>query len=254
MPETNESLLDAAIGRNAAAVISLPSAGIMRNHKTRFLGLTQDGFYVEATSPEDNALIDNVITAGSMVGVAFKSGFTSVLFATSIVQRIPNFQVSPTVAVEALQCVYPNHFRQQQRRQSYRVTLPIDHHIGCKVSRIPEHVLIGDRPQPSCEIHSSIVDLSISGLGLRCPLDRDKKPVKAILHERLRICLTYQNAELIVEGRTVHRRDLETGITILGIQFKKLEKDLEGRQALAKLTDIVGFLQREEVKRLRQSA
>ena len=254
MSESNQELLDSAIARNAAAIISLPSAGIMRNHKTRFLGASPSGFYLESTTGDDQEFIDAVINAGSMVGIAFKSGYTSILFATSLTERKSNFVVSETLSCEALHCVYPNQFRQHQRRQTYRVTLPLDHQIGCRVWRIPEHVLLHDRPQASTEIQASIADLSVSGIGLRCPLGRDKKPAKVATNERLRIALTHKNEELIVEGRLIHRHDLDSGITTLGVQFKKLEKDLEGRQILAKLTDIVGFLQREEVKRLRQTA
>jgi hypothetical protein len=35
------------------------------------------------------------------------------------------------------------------------------------------------------------------------------------------------------------------------VQFKKLQNDLEGRQNVAALTQIVGELQRDEVRRIR---
>jgi hypothetical protein len=40
----------------------------------------------------------------------------------------------------------------------------------------------------------------------------------------------------------------------MGIEFKKLESDLEGRQLLAKLNELVGNLQRDEIRRLRHAA
>jgi hypothetical protein len=52
----------------------------------------------------------------------------------------------------------------------------------------------------------------------------------------------------------MHKRVTENNHAIMGIQFKKLEKDIEGRQTLVKLTELVGYMQREEIKRKRQAA
>jgi hypothetical protein len=54
-----------------------------------------------------------------------------------------------------------------------------------------------------------------------------------------------------VEGRVIHARLLPGGAIASGVNFKKLDKDLEGRRAMSKLTAIMGDLQREEVRRLR---
>ena len=65
----------------------------------------------------------------------------------------------------------------------------------------------------------------------------------------LRILLGWQGEELLTEGRVMHVRTLEGGGAAAGVQFKKLEKDLTGRQTLSKLTKLVGELQRAEIKR-----
>ena len=45
---------------NARLVLSLPSAGLLRHHKSRFLAIAADGIWIECP-PDDRALIDDLI-------------------------------------------------------------------------------------------------------------------------------------------------------------------------------------------------
>ena len=98
----------------------------------------------------------------------------------------------------------------------------------------------------------SVRDISIGGLGVML-LPKADEPPKAISGERLRLSLRYREyEELVLEGRMRYMPPAGSPTPIrCGIQFKKLENNLEGRQALAALTRIVGELQREEVRRTR---
>jgi hypothetical protein len=67
----------------------------------------------------------------------------------------------------------------------------------------------------------------------------------------MRIQLKCGDEEVLVEARMIHQRLVGENMLAAGVNFKKLEKDLEGRQMLSKLTSIVGRLQREEIQRQR---
>jgi hypothetical protein len=70
--------------------------------------------------------------------------------------------------------------------------------------------------------------------------------------QRLRVELKWEETELILDGSLrIVKTDDEGGAIRGGIQFKKLENDLTGRQAMATLTRMVGEFQREEVRRSR---
>jgi hypothetical protein len=254
MPHPNYVLLRDAIARNSPAVVSLPSAGMVRHHKTRLLAETPEGFWIEAVGGEDRPLIDSLMAENQPVGIAFKSGQTSVVLTALIREPQEPFKVNPETVVEAMFLAFPQDFIQQQRRKAYRVSLPAGHQIGLRLWRIPEHAILRDRPLASLELFANLQDMCVMGLGVRCRPGRDGQPAKAQPNERLRIMLTWEKNELLTEGRVMHKRTLESGLVEMGIQFKKLEKAIDGRQTLAKLTELVGYLQREEIKRLKQTA
>lgn len=251
MSNSNGSLLIEAIARNSAAVLSLPSAGMTRNHKTRFLAETAEGFWVESVGEEDLPLVASLIAEKAPVSIAFKAGPSMVIFTTLVRAQQEHFKVNAATSVRALLIGYPTDFSQQQRRQAYRVALPIDHQIGLKLWRIPEQANLRDRPLASQELFATLDDLSVSGLGVQCRPGRDGEPPRAIVQERLRIILSWGKQELMTEGRVMHKRALDSGLVVLGIEFKKLEKDYEGRQTMSRLTELMGDMQREEIKRRR---
>lgn len=245
-----DSLRD-AIARNSAAVLSVPSAGMVRHHKTRFLGEGPDGFWIESVSDE-RPVIQSLMEGDGPVGVAFKVGHNSVAF-TSVIRGIdPQYKVNEATAAEALYLPFPENFRMLQRRQVYRVPLPMTHDIGLKVWHVPEHAILRDRPLAVREVQVRMTNLSVSGLAAIARVGRKGEPPRMILGERLRIVMTWQEEELLMEGRVIHAREASVKDQVaFGIQFKRLEKDIEGRQVLSKLTEIVGVQQREEIKRRR---
>lgn len=247
-----DSLRD-AIARNSAAVLSVPSAGMVRHHKTRFLGEGPDGFWIESVADE-RPVIQSLMEGDGPVGVAFKVGHNSVAF-TSVIRGIdPQYKVNEATAAEALYLPFPENFRMLQRRQVYRVALPMTHDIGLKVWHVPEHAILRDRPLAVREVQVRMTNLSVSGLAAIARVGRKGEPPRLVQGERLRIVMTWQEEELLMEGRVIHARPSSVKDQVaFGIQFKRLEKDIEGRQTLSKLTEIVGVQQREEIKRRRAS-
>ena len=86
-------LLREAIARNATMVLSLPAAGRLRHHKTRFLADAGDGFWVAAVSDEPG-LLEELIGSQQPAGVSFRSGEFKVIFATPIQHFQPDFEIA----------------------------------------------------------------------------------------------------------------------------------------------------------------
>jgi len=249
MIDARYELLEQAISRNAPAVLSLPSSGMLRHHRTRFLCTGEGGFYVESV-PAEAALIDSLIISQAKVGVAFKSTPNKVVFAVPIWKRQPEFRINQSLAVEALLLPFPASMKSVQRRASYRVQVPSDSELLVRVWRIPEHAILRDRPSATFEVPICLRDISIGGM---CVLLRSgaQGPPTLAADQRLRVLLQHGQHEAILEGRVRHVRKTPDGSARLGVQFTDLQNDIQGRHVLSRLTHIVGILQREEVRRAR---
>lgn len=248
-----DNLLADAIARNAGLVISLPSAGMLRHHKSRFLGETPEGFWVES-APGENPLIDDLIAKQQNTGLSFKAGAQKVVFAARILKYDPQFRVNAETIVEALLIAHPKEVKAVQRRNNYRVRVPLDCGLRIRLWRIGEQVDLRDRPMAAQELSLHVKDVSIGGMGVTF-MPKDGQAARLTSEDRLRIEFEYKEVLLLMEGRMKHPSLIaSTTPTPAGVQFKALENNLEGRQALAAITKIVGELQRDEVRRLRLGA
>ena len=248
MIDASLDILHDAIARNAAAVISLPSAGVSRHRKTRLLAESDGGIWVGMEN-EDRALVDELLTSSSPVGVAFMNGPVKVVFATSILARRAEFNINADLQVEAACLRFPDAIKSVQRRSNYRVSIPSNSDLEVRIWRLAQHAMLRDRPTPSLEIKGKIKDLSGGGMAYLYQREADE-PAMA-MDQRLRIALQYQDFETVMEGRVRYVRVLPDASVRLGIEFKRLQDDFEGRQAMSKLNTIVGQLQRNEVRKLR---
>lgn len=254
MPSVDLNILAEAIARNSAVVLSLPSAGMLRHHKSRFLAdetnSGDDGFWIES-APGERALIDALIVNGQAAGLSFKAGTQKVVFASRVLRREPEFHVNADTVVEALLIARPKDVKAIQRRNNYRVRVPEDCGLRARIWRIGEHVYLGDRPMAAQELLVRVRDLSTGGVGVVF-LPKDGQAPRVTSEDRLRISLEYNDISMLIEGRMRHPSLISSPTpTPAGIQFKALEKNLAGRQTLAHLTKIVGELQRAEVRRMR---
>ena len=234
MTPADESTLHEAIARNMGAVVSLPSAGMLRHHKTRFLAEDAGAIWIQS-APEEGALVDELIAKKTPVGMSFKSQVLKVIFTAPILERKPDYRVNAELSVEALRLAFPTEIKSVQRRNNYRVHIREATEISVRVWRIAPHAVLRDRPAASAELQVALRDLSIGGMGLIL-LKRGPEPPRIIADERLRVVLRYQEQEeVLLEGLTRHIKALPNGNIQAGVQFKKLESDIDGRQALARL-------------------
>src|SRR5688500_16984836 len=115
MADANVVILRDAIARNAGAVLSLPSAGMLRHHKSRFLadssagadGAGGDaGFWIES-APGEAALIDSLIVTRQHAGLSFKNGHLKVVFGTQLLRRQSGYRINADTQVEAVLLAFP---------------------------------------------------------------------------------------------------------------------------------------------------
>jgi c-di-GMP-binding flagellar brake protein YcgR len=250
MEGPDNQILREAILRNSALVVSLPSAGLLRHHRSRFVGLEDTGFWIGTPAGEET-LIDELIASERAAGVSFKNGETKVVFASLILQRCAEHVVHGQLKLPALFLRHPEEIKSIQRRNNYRVRVPEDERISVKIWRLGPGVPLRDKPSTRQQLKVKLRDLSIGGVGVFIVGDEGKPPVVSI-DDRLRVELTTENLCMLIEGQLRHPIPPVMGDTVrAGIQFKSLEKDLQGRQIMATLTRIVGELHRDEIRRYR---
>jgi c-di-GMP-binding flagellar brake protein YcgR len=250
MGEETRDILADAVARNSAAVLSLPSAGMLRHHKSRFLAQTSEGLWIESV-PAEAPLIEELLAMKTAVGVSFKAAPNKASFAVPILRRDSAYEFTPGSVVEALLLQPPAKLKPVQRRNNYRVRVPDGSPLKIRVWRIADHVPVRDRPLASQLVPITLTDLSVGGMGVTITPNPDD-PRAICSEQRLRVELKWENIELILEGvLRSPRGEKSKGIVKGGVQFKKLENDIAGRQAMAALTRIVGEFQREEVRRSR---
>ena len=222
---------------------------MLRHHKTRFLCENPDGFWVESAAGE-HQLIDALIQTAQPAGISFRGGVNRVAFTAPILRREPNYSINESIIVEALLFAFPADIKSVQRRNFYRVRVTPESALKIRVWRLPERVHIKDRPPAAMEIAAQARNLSAGGIGLTLtPKENELKHLSA--GDRLRLQISYGESSLLIEGRIRYKPANTLQAFNVGVQFAKLEGNLEGRQTLATLTKIVGEMQREEVRRQR---
>jgi len=254
MADDPKAILTDAAARNVGLVLSLPSAGMWRHHKSRFLGECEEGLWVES-APQDASLIEDLIGHQQPAAVSFKNPTGKTSFVAHIIRREPNYRINAQTSAEALLMRWPTSVRSVQRRNDYRVRVTADSEITVRVWRIGEQADLRDEPVSQMRLPIELRDLSIGGLGLYLlPAQAGAAPPPLVDDARLRIELTHAGEPLILDGRLRHKPkpSPDRGSKIrVGVQFKELENNVLGRQVLATLQRIVGDLQREEARRCR---
>jgi c-di-GMP-binding flagellar brake protein YcgR len=249
----SERILEDAVARNLGITLRLPSAGLDKHFKTRFLGAAEGGgIWVEVVAGYAES-IKSLIAEQRPIDVSLQTSTRVISFAVKGVRFEESHCINADTVVAALLIEQPAEIKNVQRRNTYRVRIFSDFKLIAKIWIIPEHVHLNDRPVASSELKFQLVDVSIGGIGLRMPAPAEgEKQIRVIKDQRLRIELTFNEQKLLFEGRfRPASLTASGGILTAGVVFKNLESNMEGRQKLAVLTKIVGELQREEVRRAR---
>ncbi len=250
MAESHTEVLNAAVARNTSAVLSVPTAGMPRHMKTRFLGDEDDGLWLEVEATA-SGLFDSVVRDRQGVGVSFKTGTRTIMFATKVLELRSEYRMNSQLTVAAIRVERPAEIKSVQRRTNYRVRIIDASEFLVRVWRIADKFVLRDKPPATTEMCVEPRDLSSGGINLLVK-SAGADPARRIVDgQRLRIQLHYQQSDVLLEAFVRHVDDTPGGQQRLGVQFANAEADLEGRQALSKVNAIVAALAREEVRQAR---
>ncbi|HEY1921327.1 MAG TPA: PilZ domain-containing protein [Tepidisphaeraceae bacterium] len=250
MPDKNAEILRNAVSRNTGIVLSLPSAAMFRNHKSRLFCELEGGILIEAPRG-DEALIADLIKKHTPCAVSFNSGGMKIIFAAPIRRYVESWKLNAETSVSGLLLEFPADIKATQRRSNYRVDLPADSDVSIRVWRISNSESLRDTPAAAKEVTTQIRDISAAGAGVKLIGTGGGLP-KISVEDRLRVAIIYLGKTLIAEGKLTRAVDASAGNSfVTGIHFKRLEANIEGRQILSQLMRIVGELQRDELRRVK---
>jgi hypothetical protein len=255
MESTADNLgeLRKAIERSAVMVLSLPTEGTLRHHKTRFLADAGDGFWVRSGNA-DPALVKALIVSGQPAGVAFRNGESKIIFAAEIQHWIADYGVGAsaedsTGRVAAMLLKFPTEMRAIQRRKSFRVPVAGVVDLEVKIWTMPESAHLRDKPALGREIGCEPRDISVGGIGLTIRATNGRPPNIAP-GDRIRVQLSHRGNTAMLEGRLRYPpRATKDNSFQAGVQFRALGDSREDRAASIQLNKIVNELQREHIRR-----
>ncbi len=175
----------------------------------------------------------------------------NLVFASPILREEKGWRLNEAMKVNGLLLEFPAEIKARQRRSNYRVEVPEDCDVSVRVWRLGDGEYLKEQPSFTKEVTAELRDLSSGGVGVKLIGKDGARPIIGP-EDRLRVALTCNGQTLIMEGKMRHPAGTPRGNAIVtGIQFEKLEGDLEGRQILAHIIGVVGELQRQELRRLR---
>jgi c-di-GMP-binding flagellar brake protein YcgR len=250
MIQRDADMLTQAIERNSAAVLALPSAGMVRYYKSRFLRGIDQRIWLEAV-PAERPLIESLIQERTPVVVSFKGAqqqkvnFGSPIFGLDCEYRF----FDSDAPVQAVVLHRPAVVKPMQRRNNFRVPVRASDNFTIELWRIAEHVHLKDEPKDVVKLEAAVRDLSVGGVGVIFP----SRPL-LVPDQRMRVLLKHGDAEpMLLEARAGSVRPTGDAFEA-GLHFRELQASLTGRQMLTELTRIVQGLQLEDARRNRGKA
>jgi c-di-GMP-binding flagellar brake protein YcgR len=249
--DQENDFLREAVARNAGIVLSLPSLGMLRHYKSRFLAEV-DGQIIVESAPAEFHLIDELIANATNVGISFKSGPTKVVFGSPITERIDDWRMNDNATIHALRMQWPGAIQSIQRRSNYRVRVGADAELTARVWRIAPRKPLADVPPTAAEIPAQLLNLSTGGMGVTLSAPEDE-PLRIDPADRLRVEITFVERKILMEASLRHPQKVPKDAKTLraGLEFSDMQSNIDGRQTEALLNKIIGELQRAEVRRAR---
>ena len=247
MTDKCAKIVDDAVARSVATLLSLPSAGMFRNHRSRFISDFEGGILCRPRG-RDRALIAELVRNKTPCMVSFRKGIYSVIFAAPIRRAEPRWRLNDRTMVDALLMEFPSEIKVTQKRSHYRIEIPPHTEIAVRVCRLVRDEDVNVELPPDREVTAEVRDVSVGGLGVKLIGSDGKKP-KICAEDRLRIVLMFEGQGLVIEGQIRPPAGPPKGDTISHRDQIQGDAGQPGRpKDLTRLLQIVGELQRRELR------
>ena len=148
-----------------AIVLSLPSAGMLRNHKTRFLCELNTG--PGSSSPGRTRPDSGTDQNRTLCGVAFANRAFNLVFESPILREERGWRLNEATKVNGLLLEFPAEIKAAQCRSNYRVDVSPYSEISCSRLRLGDGDYFKEQPSFTKEVTAEIRDLSSGGVGVR---------------------------------------------------------------------------------------
>src|SRR5262249_2635788 len=147
--------------------------------------------------------------------------------------------ITPELRVRAVLLEMPRKIQAVQRRAAYRVTIGRESNVTMRAWRLAPAEYVKAQPPTTRELPIELKNLGAGGAGVRFRPINSSPPIIAV-NERLRIQIIWGDEKLVIEGSLRGATHAQPdGSVCTGIQFKKLDNDLEGRKTNSSLARIV---------------
>ena len=245
--------LETAVTQHVAAVLSIPADGTLLHSKVRFVALDGQSIWIE-TATEQTHFSQQIADGKTTVGMTFRLEQTKFIF-TTVVAEIQQDGASLPVPPARLRLQRPNpsSVKSVQRRVGYRSSVSPTADCAVRAWKITEEQRLDKKAPSSSEVPLEIHDISEGGMGFSTK-PRDGKPYELAVNQRLRVTVTFEGRELLVEGRVRHYKTLPDLSLIVGVQFVQQANDPAGRQTSAGIQRVVSQLARHEARWQKMSA
>jgi c-di-GMP-binding flagellar brake protein YcgR len=251
MPD-NQEVLREAIERNTPVSIAVPSAGLMRQYRSRFVRAAGDTILLESVL-EQSAAIDQLAKEGRPVTVMFRVDTQRVEFSAPVLERVRGIQLNADTLIEAIRLAWPTQIKAVQRRSDYRATVTAESGLSLKCWRVGEQYDLAAAPPAATLLTIDVRDLSAGGFGGIWKRRRDD-PLTLADDQRFRVEVESPTGTAVFDARLRFLERLGTGDTQrIGVQFTLSPTNLQDRQKGTLLAKLITELQRQELRRKKQA-
>ncbi len=166
----------------------------------------------------------------------------------AVVKSIELKQGEEGKAIAVVCCSEPAEVSVLQRRANFRTPVPAGAPLGIVVWKVPPHWVLRDKPKPSAQLKVEMIDLSTGGMCLNI-LPHRVGPESVAKDDRIRIEMKFEDSEAILDATVVYRAEPAGDTSVrVGLMFRKLENNIEGRRGLFLVNRAIGALQRLAIK------
>jgi c-di-GMP-binding flagellar brake protein YcgR len=246
MEASDRTIFEQSVDERWAAAASVCHEEQMHIFEARLTHRGDETFSFEAQS-WPTSLPAGESAAGLPVVLEFGIDGRCIKFEAEV-RAIELKQGEAGTSVAIVRCDEPSTVAVLQRRQNFRTPVPAGAPLAIVAWKVPPHWVLRDKPKPSAQLKVDMVDLSTGGMCLNI-LPHRVGPESVAKDDRIRIELKFEDSEAILDAQVVYRAEPAADQSVrVGLAFRKLENNIEGRRGLFLVNRAIGALQRLTIK------